>query len=65
MFVVADIVRDAAFRHHAGVAMSSHREPMREAHAVLLVETSGDQQHRFGIRSPWTCVQGNTEVDGL
>lgn len=35
---------------------------MREAHALLLVETSRDQQHRVWLRPSWADLEGDTEV---
>ncbi|XP_063388103.1 glutathione synthetase-like isoform X4 [Cydia fagiglandana] len=61
----AGIARDAALRHHAGVALPAHGEPVREAHALLLVEAGRDQQHRVRVRPSWARVQGDTETLSL
>lgn len=59
---VAGLARHAALRHHAGVPLPSHGQPVRETHALLLVETSGNQQHSVGFRPSWADFQGDTEV---
>lgn len=62
---VAGIARDAPIGHHAGVAVSTHGESVRETHAVLLVETSGDKQYRVWLRTPRARVERDPEVDVL
>lgn len=60
--VLADIARHAEVGHHAGVKMSTHREPMCQTYTILFLETSGDQQYSFRVRPSWACVAGNSEV---
>ncbi|XP_050356356.1 glutathione synthetase-like isoform X3 [Nymphalis io] len=57
----ADITRDAEVRHHAGVKVSAHREPVCETHAILFMETSGDQQYCVRFRPSWASVARDSE----
>lgn len=59
----AAIIGHAALGHHARVAVSAREKPMRQTHTVLFLEASGDQQHRFGLRTPRARFQRDTEVD--
>ncbi|XP_063542264.1 glutathione synthetase-like isoform X3 [Cydia strobilella] len=61
----AGIARHAALRHHAGIALPAHGEPVRKTHALLLMEAGRDQQHRVRVRPSWARVQGDSETLSL